>query len=126
MLRLWIGIGILAILLAMGIGLLWGSGVFFEELSQDLQQAGDFALAGNWQAAGEKVEKSREKWEAYRPFWASFTDHEPVEQMQNLFAQLELYRTRQLEVEFAAVCRNLVHVAEAIDESHSLRWWSVL
>ena len=126
MLRLWIGIGILAILLAMGIGLLWGSGVFFEELSQDLQQAGDFALAGNWQAAGEKVEKSREKWEAYRPFWASFTDHEPVEQMQNLFAQLELYRTRQLEVEFAAVCRNLVHVAEAIDESHGLKWWSIL
>lgn len=126
MLRLWIGIGILAILLAMGIGLLWGSGVFFEELSQDLQQAGEFALAGNWQAAGEKVEKSREKWEAYRPFWASFTDHEPVEQMQNLFAQLELYRARQLEVEFAAVCRNLVHVAEAIDESHSLKWWSVL
>ena len=126
MLRLWIGIGILAILLAMGIGLLWGSGVFFEELSQDLQQAGDFALAGNWQAAGEKVEKSREKWEAYRPFWASFTDHEPVEQMQNLFSQLELYRTRQLEVEFAAVCRNLVHVAEAIDETHGLRWWSVL
>ena len=126
MLRLWIGIGILAVLLAMGIGLLWGSSVFFEELSQDLQQAGDFALAGNWQAAGEKVEKSREKWEAYRPFWASFTDHEPVEQMQNLFSQLELYRTRQLEVEFAAVCRNLVHVAEAIDEAHGLRWWSVL
>ena len=126
MLRLWIGIGILAILLAMGVGLLWGSGVFFEELSQDLQQAGDFALAGNWQAAGEKVEKSREKWEAYRPFWASFTDHEPVEQMQNLFSQLELYRARQLEVEFAAVCRNLVHVAEAIDEAHGLRWWSVL
>ena len=126
MLRLWIGIGILAILLAMGIGLLWGSGVFFEELSQDLQQAGDFALAGIWQAAGEKVEKSREKWEAYRPFWASFTDHEPGEQMQNLFSQLELYRARQLEVEFAAVCRNLVHVAEAIDETHGLRWWSVL
>ena len=126
MLRLWIGIGILAILLAMGIGLLWGSSVFFKELSEDLQQAGDFALAGNWQAAGEKVEKSREKWEAYRPFWASFTDHEPVEQMQNLFSQLELYRARQLEVEFAAVCRNLVHVAEAIDEAHGLRWWSVL
>ena len=126
MLRLWIGIGILAVLLAMGIGLLWGSSVFFEELSEDLQQAGDFALAGNWQAAGEKVEKSREKWEAYRPFWASFTDHEPVEQMQNLFSQLELYRARQLEVDFAAVCRNLVHVAEAIDEAHSLKWWSIL
>ena len=126
MLRLWIGIGILAVLLAMGIGLLWGSSVFFEELSEDLQQAGDFALAGNWQAAGEKVEKSREKWEAYRPFWASFTDHEPVEQVQNLFSQLEVYRMRRLEVDFATVCRNLSHVAEAIDESHGLRWWSVL
>ena len=124
--RLWIGIGILVVLLAMGIGLLWGSGVYFEELSQDLEQAGELALAGNWQAAEEKAEKGREKWEQYRRFWASFTDHEPVEQMQNLFSQLELYRTRQLEVEFAAVCRNLVHVAEAIDESHGLKWWSVL
>ena len=124
--RLWIGIGILVILLAMGIGLLWGSGVFFEELSQDLEQAGELALAGNWQAAGEKAEKSREKWEQYHRFWASFTDHEPVEQMQALFSQLELYRARQLEVDFAAVCRNLVQLAEAIDESHSLRWWSVL
>lgn len=124
--RLWIGIGILVILLAMGILLLWGSGVFFEELSQDLEKAGELALAGNWQAAGEKAEKSREKWEQYHRFWASFTDHEPVEQMQALFSQLELYRARQLEVDFAAVCRNLVHLAEAIDESHSLRWWSVL
>lgn len=124
--RLWIGVGILVVLLAVGIGLLWGSSMYFEELSQDLEQAGELALAGNWQAAGEKVEKSREKWEQYRPFWASFTDHEPVEQMQNLFSQLELYQTRQLEVDFAAVCRNLVHLAEAIDETHGLKWWSVL
>lgn len=124
--RLWIGIGILVVLLAMGIGLLWGSGVYFEELSQDLEQAGELALAGNWQAAEEKAEKGREKWEQYRRFWASFTDHEPVEQMQNLFSQLELYQTRQLEVDFAAVCRNLVHLAEAIDETHGLKWWSVL
>ena len=124
--RLWIGIGILVVLLAMGIGLLWGSGVYFEELSQDLEQAGELALAGNWQAAEEKAEKGREKWEQYRRFWASFTDHEPVEQMQNLFSQLDLYEAQQLEVDFAAVCRNLVHLAEAIDEAHGLKWWSVL
>lgn len=124
--RLWIGVGILILLLAIGIGLLWGSALFFEDLTQELEQAEEMALAGNWQAAGEKVGQSKEKWERYRRFWSSFTDHEPVEQMQNLFSQLELYKERQREVEFAAVCRNLVHVAEAIDESHSLRWWSVL
>ena len=116
--RLWIGIGILVILLALGIAMLCISWNFYEDFSADLEQAGELALAGNWQGAGGKAEKSREKWAS--------TDHEPVEQMQNLFSQLEIYQKRQLEVDFAAVCRNLVHLAEAIDEAHSLRWWSVL
>ena len=124
--RLWIGIGILVILLAMGIGLLWGSGIFFEELSREVEQAGELALSGNWEEAGKKASQSRERWEHWRKFWSSFTDHEPVEQMQALFSQLELYKKQKLEVDFAAVCRNLAHTAEAIDESHSLRWWSVL
>ncbi len=124
--RLWIGIGILVILLALGIAMLCISWNFYEDFSADLEQAGELALAGNWQAAVEKAEKGREKWEQYRCFWSASSDHEPVEQMQNLFSQLEIYQKRQLEVDFAAVCRNLVHLAEAIDESHSLRWWSIL
>lgn len=124
--RLWIGIGILVILLAMGIGLLWGSWTFFEELSQEVEQAGELALAGNWAAAGEKASQSKARWEQWRKFWSSFTDHEPMEQMEALFSQLELYEKQKLEVDFAAVCRNLAHTAEAIDESHSLKWWSVL
>lgn len=124
--RLWIGIGILVVLLAMGITMLCISWDFYEDFSADLEQAGELALAGNWQAAGEKAEKSREKWEQYRRFWSASTDHEPVEQMQKLFSQLEIYQKRQLAVDFAAVCRDLVHLAEAVDEFHSLRWWSIL
>ena len=124
--RLWIGIGLLAILLAMGIGMLFVSRNFNEEFTESLEQASRYAMAGNWQAAGQQAAKGREKWESYHRFWAAFTDHEPVEQMQNLFSQLELYQTRQLEVDFAAVCENLVNLAEAIDESHGLRWWSLL
>ena len=124
--RLWIGIGILVILLALGIGLLWGSMVFFEELSAELTRAGDLALAGNWSDATATAQKCRAQWERYRRFWASFTDHEPVEEMQTLFSQLEVYRQQQLAVDFATVCRHLSQLADAIDESHSLRWWSVL
>lgn len=124
--RLWIGVGILVILLAMGIGMLWVSRDFYQEFAAGLEQAGKLAMEGSWQAAGEKAAQSRAQWDRYRRFWASFTDHEPVEQMQNLFSQLDIYQQRKLEVDFAAVCRNLVHLAEAIDESHSLRWWSIL
>lgn len=124
--RLWIGIGILLVLFAMGIGMLWGSRVFFEKISDGLEQAGELALAGNWTAATAKVQKCRTQWEAYRRFWAAFTDHEPVEEMQTLFSQLELYSQRQLDVDFAVTCRHLCQLAEAINESHSLCWWSVL
>ena len=124
--RLWIGVGILVVMLAMAIGLLWGSRVFFEELSQDLEQAGELALAGNWQAAGEKAAKSRAQWDKYQHLWSAFTDHEPMEQMQELFSWLEVYQQKQLEVDYATVCNSLVRLAEAIDESHSLKWWSVL
>lgn len=124
--RLWIGIGILVVMLAMAIGLLWGSRVFFEDFSDNLEQAEQLALAGNWTSAEEKAAKSRTQWEKYKRLWSAFTDHEPIEQMQELFSWLEVYGQRQLEVDYATVCNSLVQLAEAIDESHSLKWWSVL
>ena len=124
--RLWIAVGILIILLALGIGMLLGSQSFFGELEENLKQAGHLALEGNWSAATEMAEKCRLQWESCRRFWSAFTDHEPVEEMQNLFAQLKIYEKRQLEVDFAILCQHLSHLAEAIDESHNLKWWSVL
>lgn len=124
--RVWIGIGLLVILLAMGIGLLWGSTVFFEEFSAQIEQAGELAMAGNWAEAEKKAEFCRSQWKRWRYFWSSFTDHEPIEQMQNLFSQLEVYGGRQLDVDFATMCHNIYNVAEAIRESHGLKWWSIL
>ena len=69
--RLWIGIGLMVVLLAMGIGLLWGSSVFFKEFSEQMEQAGDLAMAGNWAAAEKKVAQNRGKWEKWRFFWWS-------------------------------------------------------
>ena len=124
--KLWIGIGLMILLLVGGIGILWGSHVFFGDFSQSVEEAGELALAGDWYGAARKVETSQKKWESYRHFWASFTDHEPVEQVQALFSQLELYQKQQLQTEFASACRALSHVVQAIEETHGLRWWSVL
>lgn len=124
--RLWIGVGLLAVLLVIGVTMLFVSRNFHEGFSNSLEQAGRSAMSGNWAAAEKQLAKGREKWEQHHRFWAASTDHEPVEQVQNLFSQLELFQTRRLEVEFASACRALVNLAEAIDESHSLRWWSIL
>ena len=124
--RLWIGIGLLLALLAIGIGMLAGSGRFFQKLSDELERSCELALSGNWQAAGEKARQSQQKWDSLRRFFSAFTDHEPVEQMQNLFARLEIFYSQQMPVDFAVACQELAHLADAIRESHSLFWWSLL
>ncbi len=124
--RLWIGVGILLAILAMGLVLLAISHDFYKDLSQDLESAGELAMAGNWASAEAKGDAARQLWNQYRRLWASFSDHEPVEEMETLFAQLEIYQARKLEVDFAAACQRLIHLAEAIEESHNLRWWSIL
>lgn len=124
--RLWIGVGILGILLAVGITVLCIGHHFYEDISKDLKTAGESAMAENWEEANQRAEAARDIWSRYRRLWASFSDHEPVEKMETLFSQLEIYQTQQLEVSFAETCTEISHLAQAIEESHNLRWWSIL
>ncbi len=124
--RLWIGVAFLAVLLVGSVFLLVFSGRFYRDFAAALEEAADFAMEENWVSATEKARKCQEKWEKNQHFLAAFTDHEPVEQVQLLFSQLTLYGEKRMSVEFASVCQQLRHCAEAIDESHSLKWWTVL
>ena len=124
--RLWIGIGVLVLLLAMGVSFLVVSLNFHEDFSHNLKAAGRSAMAGNWADAEKKLAHSKEKWQAYQQFWAASTDHEPVEQVQQLFSQVELFQIRRMDVEFASACYALAELSEVINEAHNLRWWSVL
>lgn len=124
--RLWIGIALMVLLLAMGVGLLWGSVAFFGSISHEMELSCEAALADNWAQACQTVKNCRSKWDQYCRFWSAFTDHAPIEQVQTLFTQLEIYEAQQLKVEFATCCQALAREAEAIEESHGLAWWSVL
>lgn len=124
--RLWIGIGLLVLLLGLGVALWLGSGAFFGEFSHEMEAAGQAALESNWVLAGEKAAECERKWTRFAHFWSAFTDHAPMEQVQSLLSQLELYKNARLEVDFAACCRCLAREAEAIRENHGLAWWSIL
>ena len=124
--RLWIGITIFLLLLGLGLGIFGASQAFFSKFSQKVENAGEIALAGNWVYAEELAEECREKWDTYRHFWASFTDHAPIEEIGLLFSQLELYARQRLATEFAACCHALAKEADAIAESHGIAWWSLL
>ena len=124
--RLWIGIVILLVISGLSVGLWGGSVAFYGGISRRMEEAGEYALAGNWVVATEKAEICRQKWERYHNFWASFTDHAPIEEIALLFSQLEVYRRQDLPVEFAVCCRAISQEAQAIRESHGIAWWSLL
>lgn len=124
--RLWIGVALLVVMLAGSVAMMLLSHRFYRNFSDTLESAADAALSENWSAAEALTRQATQQWQRHRRFLASFTDHEPVEDVQLLLSRLVLFQNAQLAVDFADTCKSLAHLSEAIDESHSLNWWSVL
>lgn len=124
--RMWVGVFFLVFLLAAGIILLLVTENFHREFTETMEQAAAAAMAGRWEEAAEKAESGRRQWEDHREFLAAFTDHAPVEEMASLFSQLEIFQKKHFDGDFAAICRELIHLSEAIGETQGLRWWSIL
>ena len=124
--RSWIGIGLLAALLALGI---WTAGVM--EAShlpgeEKLQRAAWLALDGQWPQAEALTKQARKKWEGAWKFSAALSDHEPMDQIDGLFAELEVYAQTRDAVAYSGTCAHLAELLEAIGSAHSLYWWNLL
>lgn len=124
--RMWIGIGLLLVILAAALWLWLGLGGVFGRISASLDRAAEAVAAQNWAEAEENAQAATQAWKTYKKVAASFTDHEPLEDMDALFRELEIYSRDKLSTEYAVVCVHLSRLAEAVEESLSLKWWSLL
>ena len=124
--RLWIGVLILVLLLGTGIGVTVFADHVHTQISDALSQAADAALAGDWDSANRLSFGAKKQWDAYHNLTASITDHEPVEESDGLFSQLEVYEKTQQAAAFSACCEALSVFAKAIGEAQSVSWWSLL
>jgi sensor c-di-GMP phosphodiesterase-like protein len=124
--RLWIGITILSLLLAVGIGTTIFATSTQQEISQTLSQASELALEGKWQEAKNLSQNAKQKWERYRKATASIADHEPMEEIDDLFSQMEIYLITNQPLPFSVCCASLSVLTEAIGEAHAVNWWSLL
>ena len=124
--RLWIGVAVLLVLLAVGIGLSYGMTVLHDDIRMELSNAAEAARQGDMEKALQRGDAAREVWERWRRFSASLADHEPLEEMDSLFHELELYGKLRLPVDYAAVCVRLAEISGAVSEAYSLTWWNFL
>lgn len=124
--RFIIGLSVLSLLLGMGIGVAFLFGHVHTSTAQLLDAAADASLAGNWNEAATHFRQARQRWESHRHFTAAFSDHEPMDEIDSLFARLELYGQQKNPDHFPALCAHLAVLTQAIADSQCLRWWTLL
>lgn len=120
------GVILLACLLILGGASAWAMGKASEPVADLCRKAGDSALSGDWAVAEAQFRQAKMQWDSRFPFCATLADHEPMENINGMFAQLEVYaRCRDAE-SFAAACALLSEDVEAVGEAHRLSWWNIL
>ena len=124
--RIWIGIGLLAALLAVGLWL----GEFMEDAHQpgarDLNRAAQAAQEGNWDTAKALAARAGEIWQKKWRVTAAVADHEPMDEMDGLFAEVKVYGRQEDTTQFSAACAHLASLLNAMGESHGCYWWNVM
>ena len=124
--QLWVGIGILLVLLVIGLLLT----VFVEDacspIARLLEQAGNLIEQGDWETASMLVHSAKKQWEKGWHKIATLADHAPMDEIDGLFAQTLGYAKENTTADFAANCRRLASLIRAVFEAHSLTWWNLI
>ena len=124
--RIWIGVILLSALLVTGF---WLSGFMKEAhlpAAQDLRRAGELALEEQWGPAQAYAKRGQDRWKKKWPVTAAIADHEPMDEIDALFAQLKTYAAAKEEIAYSAACAHLASLLEAISHSHSCKWWNLM
>lgn len=124
--RIRIGACILLLLLAVCIA----SAIYMPKtqgkIAQQLQQAARYAQNGDWADASAAAQQAKLAWEKARFFTAVTADHSPMDQIDALFSQLEVYAGQKETTSFAATALQLSHLSAALGEDHIFRWQNLL
>ena len=124
--RFWLGVMILAGLLALGIGVTVAVNRFCDPISGELSQASDAVLQDQWAAAEQAARRARSRWERHRALHAAVGNHEPMEEIDSLFEQLEIYSRQRDGLRFAECCAQLASLITTLGEAQGVYWWNVL
>lgn len=126
MIRFRFGLGILALVLAVGIAAMLFMGHIHGNICDDLEKAIDLAAESRLEDAGAYIRAAQKRWEDQRHLVASLAEHTDMDEVDGLFRQLESYQQLQDARACAAICAELAFRVEALGESHDINWWNIL
>lgn len=124
--RFWLGIGLLGVLLVAGIWITVSMNRFHMPVSEKLTRAEDAAREERWEDAAALLNQADALWTKHRSFSAAVADHEPMEEIDSLFAQVQCYAALREQAECAAACARLATLTKAMAEAHAVNWWNLM
>lgn len=124
--RFWYGVGILVFFLALGFLTAWAMERMQQPVTTSLEQAAEAALDGDMETGAALVKAAKEAWGQHRGLTTAVADHGPMEEIDGLFSQAEVYAQTGNTTEFAAYCTRIARLVEAVGQAHSLNWQNLL
>ena len=124
--RFWYGLGVLAVLLALGLWTAWGMEVLTQPVTHALEQAAQAALNDDMAQGVALADRAQDIWRRNRGRITAVADHGPLEEIDSLFAQVQIYADTGKTADFAAYCTRLAKLVTAVGEAHGLNWQNLL
>ena len=126
MVRGWIGLAILVVFLILGFvttGVMDHAHLPTENL---LSQAAEKTLQGDFTEAVALAAEAKQRWEDHWNGTATVADHSPMDDVDALFAEMEVYAQTEEKPHFAACCLELSQRIQAVAEAHRFSWRNIL
>ncbi len=120
------GMGILAVLLILCLIFMGTAAVLPREICQNLYEAADTALLGDWEKTAALTEEARAAWEDIRLFYRCITYQDQIQEIDSLFSQLTAYERAQDGGTCGATCLSLADETRALGEDQLLTLWNLL
>lgn len=121
--RFFLGVGLLAVLLVLGLFTAWAMERVQSPMAEKMEQA---AVTQELQAGYRLSQEAKADWQKNWRVVAAVADHTPMDEIDKLFAELEVYAREEEQVHFSACCAQLSSLLRAVSDAHSLNWWNLL
>ena len=125
MTRFRIGFGLLAVLLFLCVFSQIRMSAIQKPIAGTVNRAESYAAREEWTQAAAALLTAQSAWEEHRTFLAALADHQPLEDIESLFAKLESYAQEQDKTEFRAACKELNRRILAVKEAHEFNLGSI-
>ena len=117
--RFWIGIGIMAVLLGIGLYSAQAVEAIHEPIAAALEQAAR-------ETDPQLLEKAKQEWDSRWHGTAVLADHGPMDEIDSLFSQAQAYARAEKWGDFSAFCLRLAQLIRATADEHQPTWWNFL